>query len=137
MDPIRWEWYGLVLLTLGQIILVLRAPCAGLPDRLWQAWLVGNPALCLAIVTWRPDTWRRHRAWIVPLLRVITHLVPQQRASGVCAPARPAAALQAGHVQTLAGAASPKCAHQLCLVRCPAVCHGLPAVSRCRRESRD
>ncbi|KAL4424668.1 hypothetical protein ABPG77_004475 [Micractinium sp. CCAP 211/92] len=82
MDSIRWEWYGLVLLTLGQIILVLRAPCAGLPDRVWQAWLVGNPALCLAIVTWRPDTWRRHRAWIVPLLRVITHLVPQQRASG-------------------------------------------------------
>lgn len=81
MHTLRWEWYGLVLLTLGQIILVLRAPAASLPDRLWQAWLVGNPALCLGIVTWRPDAWRQHRAWMVPLLRIITHLVPQQRSS--------------------------------------------------------
>lgn len=83
MHTLRWEWYGLVLLTLGQIILVLRAPAASLPDRLWQAWLVGNPALCLGIVTWRPDAWRQHRAWMVPLLRIITHLVPQQRSSRV------------------------------------------------------
>lgn len=81
MDSLRWEWYGLVLLTLGQIILVLRAPLTGLSDRIWQAWLVGNPALCLAIVTWRPDAWRRHRVWMVPLLRIVTHLVPQQRSS--------------------------------------------------------
>ncbi|KAL4420401.1 hypothetical protein ABPG75_010057 [Micractinium tetrahymenae] len=83
MNSLRWEWYGLVLLTLGQIILVLRAPVAGLHDRLWQVWLVGSAALCLAIVTWRPDAWRRHRAWMVPLIRVATHLMPHQRSSQV------------------------------------------------------
>ncbi|KAL4424669.1 hypothetical protein ABPG77_004476 [Micractinium sp. CCAP 211/92] len=84
MNSARCEWYSLVIITVGMAIVALRAPLNGLhglQGRLWQATLVGGPAMCLAASTWRPGAWHRHRAWAVPAIRVGTHLVPMQRSA--------------------------------------------------------
>lgn len=83
MNSSRCEWYSLVIITIGQAIVALRAPLEGLLGRLWQAWLVAGPGLCLAASTWRPRAWQQHRAWAVPAIRIGTHAMPPQRSAQV------------------------------------------------------
>jgi len=74
------KWAGM-LLSVGQALLWLRAPKPSLADHAHQAILVSG-ALAITLMAWlAPHQYQRCRAWMVPLLRVGTHLMPVQRST--------------------------------------------------------